>query len=602
MSSDLWDEAMSAEPGTKSVTKEIGQIGRENNQSFRTGIESDVVIRRSNKISSPGQEAWGGSNGTVPEQQPQCLVGETGIVPSYGQQTAQFIENTNNEKKLRSAIKDQEKFRKEDAFEFEKAQARHRLSTTPIYPLPEMMSVNVPFPVHVFPYSARKYIEDFSSAYGRHQCAGGAMLLGVVSIAANGKFKVRRHAEHVELMTLYQMLMMSSGKFKSPMKTTAFRAIKKLEKRLQDEFLEKKERVQIERAILQKRIKYIETQAAKKGDIKAAVEEIAKLRDLMPEQASFPQLVVFNKFTPEGLEKMVAQQNGNLALVGDELGSFKKLPANKDDMIVKAWEGGSYVYGKMKDAIQIDDSCLTVCIATQEATSIKFLGNEAFQEDGLVSRFMLVVPPDLNHPTPGGVLTTELAQEDNEWLEKVVNDIYSIPRAEEGHHLLKFQDGVLRSWDSFYHYTQQQAEDDNNSVLLQSWYRKLAGTALRFSGFLHLLCCMESDLPVETGINQADVDGGIELARFYEAHAQVALDLNGNDVLRTANKFIKRIRELGRNEVTQREIYRPEHVKANNAHKAFQFLAERGYVALLRHGKSDICLVNPSLWTMPMTN
>ncbi len=428
------------------------------------------------------------------------------------------------------------------------------------------------------------------------------MLLNNLSIAVDDKFKAERHAEHVEPLRLYQLLMMSSGKCKSPMEETALRPIKKLEQQKQKQFFEKEEKRQIKRKILLKSIKRIEDQAAKYGGYEAAVDEIVRLQEMMPEEVSVPQLVVFNKFTPEGLEKAIVQQRGRLALVGAELGSFKKLPANKDDLILQAWSGESYVSSKVKDPVRIDNPCLTILVATQEATSIKFLGNEAFQEDGLVSRFMLVVPPDLNHPAPGGVLTTELAQEDNEWLERVVNDIYSIPRAEEGHHLLKFQDGALRSWDSFYHYTQQQAEDDNNSIVLQSWYRKLAGTALRFSGFLHLLRCMESGLPVDTEINQADVDGGIELARFYEAHAQVALDLNGNDVLRTANKFIKRIRELNRNEVTQREIYRPEHVKANDAHKAFQFLAERGYVALLRHGKSDICLVNPSLWTMPMTN
>ncbi|MBG0790941.1 MAG: DUF3987 domain-containing protein [Desulfovibrionaceae bacterium] len=597
---DLWDEAMSAEPGTKSVTKEIGQVGEENNQSSRTCIEKNVVIRPSSKTSSPGQEAWGGSNGTVPMQQPQCLGGKTGILASYDQQATQFIENTKNEKSLRSAIKDQEQFRKEDAFKSLKEEAFCRLAVTPIYPLPEQRTVDVPFPIHVFRGGAWKWIAGFANAFGVHQCIGGGMLLGGLSVSASGKIKVVRHKEHKELMTIYQLLRMDSGKGKSPMQDTVLEVIKALEKRLQDEYFEEEGKRNIERRILTRHIRKLEKEAAETGDYAQAVEEIARIEMAIPPKSALPQLMT-SKFTPEGLEKEAAKQGGKFAIIGTELGSFKNLPANKDDFILNAWRGETFISTKSKEPVRIDNPSLTILIATQEKTSLKLLGEEALQEDGLVPRFMLMTPPDMPHVAPGGGVTTEMNFEDSAWLERTINEIHSVARAIDGHHEFQIQDGALRNWDAFWSYTQKQAKDKHLPAVLRYWYRKLAGTALRLAGFLHLLRCLEENLPLETEIDQQTIDGGIELAQFYEAHACVALDIEGNDVLYLAKKFLKRIKEGQSPEVTLREIYHPEHVKAEDAKRVFRFLTEQGYVALLRKGKSDICLVNSRLWEMPMT-
>lgn len=625
MGDKLWGAAMSPPPGTISVEQEVGKFEQQG-QELNYKDSGMIVYRKANKHSGEAFETeqdqintkelapqiHAGAKEHIENGPPQRALPQTrseiliathppGGLYNQEQQLEQYISDHRREKCLRNIVKEKEEFRKADAYEFMKRDALIWLSGKYIFPLPERMEVGKQFPLHVFPSPARKWIDGIACAYGVHQSIGGALLLGILSICAGGKFKVRRHAEHVELMTLYQLIMMSSGKGKSPMLETALQPIKALEKRLQDEYLEVASKRNHAREIFSKRILKIKNEAAKGGDLGQALEEIAKLEKAMPKKIELPQLMT-SKFTPEGLEKEAAKQGGKFALVGAELGSFKNLSVKKDDFILQAWAGERFVYSKVKDPIRIEDPCLTILIATQEGTSVNLLGAEALQEDGLVARFMPLVPPNLNRVAPGGGVTTAMGPEHSAWLERTVNEVYSRARPIDGHHEFRIQDGALRNWDAFWSYTQQQAEDESKPAVLQAWYRKLAGTALRFAGFLHLLRCQEDNLPLETKIDQQVIDGGIELARFYEAHALVALDLKGNDVLQHANKLLDRIKEVGSDEVTMREIYWRKHIDADDAKRAFRLLAEHGYVAPLRKGKSDICLINPRVWTMPMTS
>ncbi|WP_419781240.1 DUF3987 domain-containing protein [Maridesulfovibrio sp.] len=603
MSEDLWNQARLAVSGTESVEQTVLHIGT---SPQAEGLNQEIMD--ANQVNLTKAVIGSASaQATVTMPVPGNPISQQGIVANNNiggmcvqeQQITQFFEAHKNERTLRNIAKEKKKFLQEDSFELHKQEANCRLAVTPVVPLPEQRTVNVPFPINVFSGKAGKWISSFSNAYGVHHCVGGGLLLGVLSICASGKFKVQRHDDHTELMSLYQLISLASGKGKSPMLDKALQPISELQKRLQDEYFAGEGKRKAKRRILNKRIKQLENKAAKTGDFESVLEEIAELEEMMPRQMAVPQLMTF-KFTAEGLEKEAARQGGKFAIVGAELGSFKKLPASKDDFILQAWGGEVFNSTKVKEPIRIEDPSLTILIATQEATSVNLLGAEALQEDGLVARFMPLVPPDIHSVVPGGVSSIAMNSEDSQWLKNTVNEIYSISSEIDGHHHFHVQDGALRGWDSFRSYAQQQAGNESNPVVLQYWYRKLAGTALRFAGFLHLLRCVENDLPLRTEIDQHCIHGGIELAQFYEAHARVVLNIESNDVLRIANRFLKRLRDSHSSEITMREIYHPEHVTADDAKKAFRFLAERGYVILLRKGKSDICIVNHRLWGVPM--
>ena len=316
----------------------------------------------------------------------------------------------------------------------------------------------------------------------------------------------------------------------------------------------------------------------------------------MPPQKSVPRLLTF-KFTPEGLEKEAARRDGKMAVVGAELGSFKNIPASKDDFVLQAWAGESFVSSKVKDPIRIDNPCLSILLATQGTTSVNLLGSEALQEDGLVARFICLVPSDVLRMSFENPLTKAMNVENTEWLEHVVNKIYEAPMPPEGHLRLQIQEGSLQNWDIFSHQAFQQAENGVHPSVLQSWYRKLAGTALRFAGFLHLLKCIEGKRCFSEPVDQESVDGGLRLGSFYEQHAQVALDINANDNLKRAREALLILKQCGDFEISLREIYREKKWTKEQALSAVNLLEVSGMVACYKSGNSTRCLIHPGLKT-----
>lgn len=603
MSKTIWEKAESAPPGTESVEMAIGAVGGNTQPESQSVSHVGVVVRQRQSQVRPKTKEVEKRTNQHNQLQPvsQSNAGITNFGGEYRQeqQIDLYVENHKREKRLRTIAKEKERFSQDDAFEYLKEDAYRWMSVTPPQPLPEQRTVDASFPAHVFPIGAQRWIEEFAAAYGRHSCVGGAMLLGDLSICEHGKFIVRRHDDHVEPLNLYQLIIMSSGKLKSPMQDTALRSIKELEKRLQEDYLEQEKSRAIERRVLKRRIAEIEKSAAKNGGVKEAVKAIAEIEANMPNKVALPQLLTF-KFTPEGLEKAAAEQGGCIAIAGAELGSLKKIQANKDDFILQAWSGESFVSSKVKNPIRIERPSLSILIATQEMTSLKLLDDVALQEDGLVARFMCLVPPDMPSDALGGSVTRAMSPETCEWLESMVNKLYDIPRAPKGHHYFEIDDDGLRTWDAFFNYCQWESEKEQHPTILRSWYRKLAGTALRFAGFLHLLKHLEGELQLNTRITAETIRGGIELARFYEAHAHVALDIKSNDLLVNANKILKRILQENKPEITIRDLYHAEHMDSDDAKDAVRFLAELGYLVWRRKGKSDICLINPHVWQMPM--
>lgn len=150
-----------------------------------------------------------------------------------------YLSQHNEQKALRKAAKEQQAFFQEDQEYMEKDRLHAWIRNVQIFPLPKRQVVEVQAPVEVFPNRAKKWIQDISGAFGAHSGIAVALLLGFVSILLRGQFKVTRHKNHVELVTLYLLIMMVSGRMKSPLMEEVLRPIVAIEKRLQSSFFEK---------------------------------------------------------------------------------------------------------------------------------------------------------------------------------------------------------------------------------------------------------------------------------------------------------------------------------------------------------------------------
>ncbi|CCH49489.1 YfjI family protein [Pseudodesulfovibrio piezophilus] len=502
----------------------------------------------------------------------------------------------NEEKALRQAEKERLTFALEDQENLDKSRWHAWIKTVQIFPLAQRQVVDFLAPIEALPGRARKWVEDLSKAFAVHPGILVALLLGFVSILLRGQFKVMRHKNHTELVTLYLLIMMLSGKMKSPLMEEVLRPIMAIEKRLQGSFFENKELLETTERLIKKRIRTLENAAAKEGDLEVAAQEILELQKSIPAKQYLPVLLTF-KFTPEGLEKEAAKQNGKIAIAAAELGSLKKIPANRDDFLLQAYGGESFSSTKAGEPVRIENPSVTILIATQDGTAVKLLSEEALQDDGLVARFLCLLPPELYSPAVGGG-TSEVPTSSTKWLEETANKLFEASSATDEGIMLHFEDQALQGWHGLEAHAKAEAANDVNPPVLQAFYRKLAGTCLRLIAIIHILRCCENGEPYETLITKESVSAGMQLAWFFEQHTKVALNLKAKDKLDRAHAILEYLVERGEYEVNVREIYRAKHWKREETLPALKLLQAHGYMVIYKSGASRTCIINPHLFHM----
>ncbi|WP_319780075.1 DUF3987 domain-containing protein [Maridesulfovibrio sp.] len=570
--SDIWDKVKKAPDGALQVELEVDASCDEagiNRESERTKFNVEEYC----EVSGYSDDSWNQQRwGQWPDDR--------------------FVDSVNLQKRYRQAKKDFKEIRNEEEHERKILREKEYLSRQGIQRLPSEFRVNHPIP-NVFSGETREWIEDFSNSFGVHRSVAMSLLFGVASIASQGKFKVVRHDNHSELVALYMLISMSSGKMKTPMMDAALAPILKLEKELRANSASEISKNETARKIYTDMIKKEEKKAIKTGNVEAAIEAIESLKQKMPPILFPPKLVLF-KFTLEGLESHMYEQGGSMSIAGAELGSFKKIPAAKDDLLLQAWAGEPYSYRKRDEEIPISNPCMSILLATQERTSEKLLGAQALCEDGLVSRFTCLVPPDLRR-SYGHIATTEVPKKSKQWLDDFVRDLDGIKRPHEGWYNLTIQQGGvgLREWDAFYAYTQREASHNGTPDVLRSYYRKLAGTALRFAGLLHLFEAVGNESGLNPEISDEHILAGIKVADYYAKHARVALDLSANSALELAHRVVDFISGRAGDELTVREIYRALHVKKDVLEPALFLLQKHNYLSMFKYKKSICCVVNP---------
>ncbi len=463
----------------------------------------------------------------------------------------------------------------------------------PILPLADFQIESIPFPVEVLPDAARSFVLDVSIAFNVHAGVVATLLFSSLSISLRGRYKVERHKNHTELMTLYSLIIMPSGKMKTPLMETFLKPIKNIQRKIQEEFIEKKELIEIDRDLKLQEIKNLKRRVSKKGRSGDLIQQIVALRKKLPDKPVPPSLFT-NTFTPAGLAKELAKQKGILSIVSSELGTLKSLNPKKDDILLHGWDGESYFYTKAEDSVKIENPCITVLLATQDKNAATMLSKADFQEDGLLGRFLCIRPPAIG---PYSVSTTEVPKSSLGWFENLVSEILARTMKMDSQVLLPLST-ESSDWNKFHHWTQD-AASKNGMPALKSFYRKLAGTALRFAGFLHILHCYESEKPFSDPISFDHVKAGIQVAQFYEQHALAILDVEKNEVLELAQCILGYLKDLRKTEVTVREISRGKNKLRGGVHKLeapLSLLEAHGYIVRFTHGNSKRIIVNPKFF------
>lgn len=262
--------------------------------------------------------------------------------------------------------------------------------------------------VPVFPTEALGWLEPAVLALAEELQAPpdliAMLLLATAAAAVRGRRRVQITPGWDEPLNLYVAVVLNAGETKSPALARLAKPLRDLEALLIEEARPRIADATQKHRMQEKRVRQAEDRAVKAtGADRYVAEEEARAeqgRLLEMEVPPMPRLLL-GDVTPEGLVKMLAEQDGAIASLTAEGGLFDTFAGGRYsgglanlDAILQAHDGREpiLVDRKAGDPIRVDHPCLTLGLAVQPQVLEAIGENEAAQGRGFLARWLYSVP------------------------------------------------------------------------------------------------------------------------------------------------------------------------------------------------------------------
>jgi hypothetical protein len=509
-----------------------------------------------------------------------------------------------------------------------------------------------PFPVHALPALLSGFVAESSQAL---QVAPDFLGMLAITVAAASHQRVLtvsglQHAEGAS--SLWTLLAADSGERKSPALRLVQEPIDEAERSLRKEYAPQVEQGRRERAARDKELTRLTGQreeALRDGNDAGAAQlekDIAEAQRTMPPQMALPSLMV-DDATPEALARKLAQQCGRVIqicdesnkLIGHATGSMRGTEANLD-ALVTAYDGGTVRVdrvGKSKGAqtemILAPNAALSIAGMGQRQTMTRLANDPTLRDSGFVGRFSYVVPErsgarfvEVERDDDGSIRRRAGAEE----LRPVVEYRAVLARMwERGFKLnlagdsqvITLSDEALAAWVDYTNEIERRRQPGGDLHGFAGWSSKHAGRALRIAAALHATDwyarttlmpdgsleaprTKEGAGPWDELVSGKTMRGAIEIARYLEQHARIALcqpDAEALQQLAATADWLRLRLATGRARVTLRDLTsRGPRALRRDQDRAFavlRLLEERGVVRAEAARRSDSFAweINPRL-------
>lgn len=338
--------------------------------------------------------------------------------------------------------------------------------------------------------------------------------------------------------------------------------------------------------------KYIESLRAKAvhkntkpADREALFREITELEAKLPEPKALPQLFA-NDATPESLAQSVDEQGGRFAIVSDEGGITETLSGlytggiANIDLILKGIDGGDVRLRRKDRSIDLKPF-LTFMLAVQPKIIQNMGDRRAFQGNGLLERFLYVVPQSkLGFRT---LNTQPVPREAQLSYCRAVRSLLEISSTTDEHgrerpRVLTLSPDALALFREHRAKVETYLRPGGELHACLGWGGKLPGYVLRLAGLLHVA---EHGLS-KSAISKHTLTRALAIGLSLVYHARAAFNLMGLDQpTEDAKAVLEWIKSRRLPLFRKTECHRDLHGrfdKAARLNDALRILAERNIV------------------------
>jgi hypothetical protein len=532
-------------------------------------------------------------------------------IPDAREAAKQIVADNNLYAAMHTSAKKRDRAQREIRKAYEIEALRQQLAQRQPAPLPCNIQVDRPFPLNAFPEFWQSLIIDLASGVQAHLQLVAATLIGMMFIAARGNFKIVGDWE--EPLTGYVVPAAHSGERKSAVLEYLKAPFIEFEKqiRIRSRTAERQLNVvrKIRSAVENRTVKEC---AEESFDLAAATKAIqifgsedaeidrleADVRGKLPFSRILDDLP-----TMEALPESAAEGNEAIGIAQAEGGFFlHRLRPSNDTFLLSGHDAEpNREHGRTFRSPELQAPCVSMCIAVQPIvlktifTAPKF---DKLHEDGFLARLLVVFVPKVGNrcKTSSGSLSRSF----RERYEKHITTLLNIERppgapGERTFRTILVPEEARQTLNAFRRENESGIAFETPTHGYASFLNRRHGHALRLAGVLHML---EHEDPQNHQISLKTMEGGIELAKFFDEHARVAFATEKWRALELCQKILMWVKEEGKYTVTTREVHR--HVgggrgDVNQIYKAFDILKDHGYIKKYKDGNKMIAIINPLL-------
>jgi hypothetical protein len=410
-------------------------------------------------------------------------------------------------------------------------------------------------PAQLLPGIFGEYAGALATATETPEALTVMVILGVLSIAVTKKFIVSPKEGWQESLNIYTLIALPPANHKSLVIKNCTQPL--IEWEYEQKVLKEKDIIEQQSARKSQELKIdvLRKNAAKEKDNQIYQEklaEIVKLESNLIIPEVLPQLFA-NDITPESLAHCTFEQGGRFALFSDEggvtetlAGLYSKGHANVD-ILLKGIDGGDVRIYRRDKSYRLNPF-LTVVLAVQPAIIQKMAAKGAFTGNGLLERFLYVIPRShlgyRTHDKPA--VSTTLQTTFNQKIKSLLNIPPRIINGKEVAQMLSLTSSAYKTWRDFQAVVEIQLRSAQTLALCQGWGGKLPGFTLRLAALLHLAeQCDQSLIIAEPTMTTA-----VKLATLLIDHALAAYSLMGMDqIMEDAKEIFKWIKTLKQKDI-----------------------------------------------------
>lgn len=456
---------------------------------------------------------------------------------------------------------------------------------------------------NLLPSPLKEFSRDISYSTETPEEMAIMVILAVVATALQKKFEVmpKEHSGYKETVNIYTLTALPPANRKSSIVKACIapliewekeqRSAKEIEIKKQQSIFESQKR------LIDLKRKNIKANEDNDSLIQSIAEEEAKLT---PPEA-LPQLIT-NDVTPEGLARLMSEQNEKMSIFSDEGGIIDTMAGlynggrSNIDILLKGWEGG-YISLRRKDTDLTMHPTLTINLTVQPVI-IQNLGDQkAYSGKGLLERFLYCIPKSLL-----GYRThdkSEVPQYIKNLYNRKIQSLLNISDVDVPR-ILVLDKEAYKEWYDFQMTTEYELREGGLLANCQGWGGKICGYALRISALFHVVSYGEE----RKFIDKNTIQKALELCTLLKSHAVAAFGFMNIDLdRRDAMEILKWILDNNLNSFTKAQLTKRmqnrKNMEAARLDKLLAILSQRYIISNpIKEGKKTISFkVNPAIYS-----